>query len=298
MRRVYLIAGTALSVFTLSILFSNCSKERIEPDQQLEEYEEADEYLESKKVEEQEYEITEEGDGPLIGNEGTKIWISKDILMYPNGDSVHFPYTIKLIELYTPEDMIYYQMPSMSDNALLSTHGYVRVRAFKDNVELVLRPDKYWLVEMPRSNPESDMLIYNGAENNADVNWVDKYSTAFTATAYGYYGEIKELGWIACAKDAIGSTQTVSYSFYSDSISLDNLSNYIYLPEKEALMQVIGSGTAPLPLDESMKIIVFAKQGEQLFSFYTEGIVGAENRIEIVLSTTTDAALTATLVSL
>jgi len=136
------------------ISFVSCSKDRIEPNEDLNSYESMDEYLDSKKQAEQEYEITEEGSEPLQGQQGTKIWIGKDLLMFPDSSDVEWPFTIRLVELYTPKDMIYYQMPSVAGQNMLETEGEIRVRAFKVDQngveqELLLKPGRVFAIEMP-----------------------------------------------------------------------------------------------------------------------------------------------------
>ena len=191
--------------------------------------------------------------------------------------------------------MIYYQMPSMSGSKLLTTHGEIRVRAYKDDVELELRDKKFWIIEMPNSDPNNNMLCYYGNESSNKVDWVDEDSTSFDIITTGYHSEIKKLGWISCAQNAINSEQTINYSFYSDSISLQNLTTFIYLPQQEGLMQVYNQTSSPLPIGETMKTISLGKQGEQLYNFYIEDVVSELNQVEIVLSPTTNAEHTAIL---
>ena len=57
-------------------------------------------------------------------------------------------------------------------------------------------------------------------------------------------------------------------------------------------MQIYNNNSAPLPIGDNMKIISMAKQGEQLYSFYTEDIISEENQLEIILEPTSDAELT------
>jgi hypothetical protein len=286
-----------LVVLTILLLgvSASCSDERIEPKNNKTEYESAEEYLESKKQLEQEYEITEEGQNPLIGEEGTKIYGSKDLLMFANGDSVDFPYTIKLIELYTPKEMIYAEVSSIENNSLLTTHGEIRIRAYKDGEELVLRTNKSWQVEIPNNTPQTDMLIYYGTDSDSKVNWTNS-TTTFETTTYGYQGSITKLGWVSCAQQAYESATTIDYYFVSDSISFNNLSVFIYLPEYEGLMQVFDQKSAPLFIGAEMKILILGKQGDELFSFYLEDTVSSdENTIEVLLQSTTDSEVTSIL---
>jgi hypothetical protein len=290
-----------LSLISISasiiVLTCNCSKERVAPKENLAEYEKMDNYYNSKKQPEQEFEVDNSGNGPIIGKQGTKIWISKEKFMYANGDSVQWPFTIKLVELYTTKDMIYYQMPTVSAGKLLTTGGEVRVRAFKNNEELVLRPDETWTVEMPNSKPDSAMKIYYGVESGSLVDWTSNPAGNFSSSTYGYSGEIRKMGWTSCGKDAYSSTASVvNYSFTSSTDNLDNAGIFIYLPDKKSLMQVYNQTSGALPIGENMKIIAMAQNdSSQLFSYYKEIKVSTDNQVDVSLTKISDVELTAIL---
>ncbi len=284
-----------ISIIACALLISSCSKKRIEPkEEQLNSYESMNSYYDSKKQQEQEFVIDTSGSGPITGNQGTKLWISKEKLMFPNGDSVQWPYTVKLIELYTPKDMIYYQMPNVSNGALLTTNGEVRVRAFKNGQELLLRPGCTWTVEMPNSNPLANMKIYYGVESTY-VNWTNIPADNFNTSAYGYTGNIAKLGWVNCGKLASVSTSTTNYTFTSSTDDLQNVSKFIYFHNVKSLMQVYGSTSGALPLNENIKIILIGINGSQLYNYYNETQVSSSNQITITMSTISDAGLTAIL---
>jgi hypothetical protein len=280
----------ALTVLSLTV---NCSKERIEPKESRSEYTETDNYYDSKKQKEQKFEIEGSGSGLIIGNQGTKIWISKEKLMYANGDSVHWPFTIKLVELYTPKDMIYYEMPTVSNGTLLTTCGEVRVRAFKSDEELVLRPNETWTVEMPATHPESNMVIYYGIETSSFTDWTVSPAGSFDSTTYGYIGEIKKMGWVNCGKAAYNSAATSQITFTSTTDNLDKVSTFLYLPNKRGLMQVYNQTSNELPIGEDMKIILIAiNDSSQLFSSYKEAQVSTLNQVDVTLTKISDADLT------
>ncbi len=299
-------SGTIISLFVLTVisgalLFVSCSKERTESkEEQLNEYQSMNNYYDSKKQDEQEFVIDTSGSGPIIGNQGTKLWGSKEILMYPNGDSVQWPYTVKLIELYTPKDMLYYQMPNVSGGGLLTTGGEVRVRAFKDGQELVLRPGYTWMVEMPNANPVTNMKIYYGVDNTSYVDWTDSPAGNFTTTSYGYTGNIAKLGWVTCGKPAAVSSATTNYTFTSTTDNLQNVSKFIYFPDARSLMQVYNQTSGALPVGENIKVILIGIDGNnQLFYYYNETQVStSSNQVSVTLSSISDASLTAILDSL
>src|ERR1035437_6313588 len=112
-----------------SVVYYSCSKDRIQQRTPLNDYNSPNNYFDTKKQAERTFVIDTNGTGPIVGNQGTNIWMGKSCLMYPNGDSVYFPFTVKLVELYTPKDMIYYQMPTVASDTILETAGEIRLRA-------------------------------------------------------------------------------------------------------------------------------------------------------------------------
>lgn len=284
-----------LSIISMAIL-SECSKERTDPKQDQSDYTSMNNYLDSKKQQEQVFEIDGSGNGPIIGNQGTKIWGSKEILMFPNGDSVQWPFTVNLVELYTPKDMIYYQMPTVAGGILLTTGGEIRLRAFKDGQELVLRPDKTWTVEMPNNSPLLDMKIYYGVENPTYVDWTANPAGNFIDTTFGYIGSVKKLGWVACGKIAYSTTSTADYTFKSTIDNLQNIPIFIYLPGIKSLMQVYNQTSGALPIGEDAKnILMGINSNNQLFYSYKDTVVSLNSLWNIKMDSISDAGLTSIL---
>jgi hypothetical protein len=294
-----------LVVLFVAISFS-CKKDRIEPSEEktLNEYSSVNNYLDTKKQDEQEFTIDSAGTGPIVGNQNTKIWVDKNCLMFPNGDSVNYPYTVKLVELYTPKDMIYYQMPTVSSSSLLETDGEIRLRAFKDGQELVIRPNCGVIIEMPNAAPKNYMRVFYSFETNAHPDWTDNPATlgvtttnnpVFTATSYGYSATIARLGWINCGF-GIGNSTGHTLSFTSSVDNLTNVGIFIYFPSSKTVMQVYNTVSGTIPDGSSVKIVGIAiNSSGQLYSFSNNMSVSAAATIDVVLSTISDADLTALL---
>jgi len=281
----------------IGINLISCSKKRIEPkEEQLNSYSSINSYYDSKKQQEQEFIIDSTGSGPIIGNQGTMIWVSKENLMFPNGDSVQWPYTVKLIELYTPKDMVYYQMPNISNGSLLTTKAEVRIRAFKNGQELVLRPGCFWLVKVRDVSPVSGMKIYYGVQSSGYVDWTNNPAGDFLVTTNGYFGNIAVLGWVSCSMSASVSNVTTNYTFSSSIDDLQNVSKFIYFTNAKCLMQVYGSTSGSLPNGEPIKIIFIGiNSSNQLYFYYNNTQVSNSNQINLSLSPISDSQLTALL---
>jgi len=287
-----------------SLFYIGCSKDRIEP-RQMNKYNSPNSYLDSKKEQEQDFIITADSGGTIIGNQGTKLYGSRQCLMMPNGDTVALPFTIKLVELYTPKQMIYYQMPTVAGGTILRTDGEIRYRAFKNSTELLLKPDPCLAaIEMPNSSPQSGMRVFYGYNTN---DWTDNPATLgvttsqsgnFTTNSYGYAASIAKLGWINCGKLA-GSSSNSTLSFSSQVDDLTNVAIFIYLPATKTVMQVQNLNSTAIPNGSSAKIVCIAVDASNTLFSYTQNLtVNANTSIDVTMSATTDAALTSVLSAL
>lgn len=287
--------GSQLMILAMVVgfgLLSGCSKERVDAEEEKSDYQSSDEYFNSRKQAEQEYEITQDGTGPIVAKQGTKVWAVKEKLMFPNGNDVTYPYTVKIVELYTPKDMIYYQMPSTSGTTLLTTAGEVRIRAFKDGQELVLRPTYTWTVEMPSTAPVANMLTYYGSESSSIVNWVNTPAGNFSVTAYGYTGEMAKMGWISCAKVA-STAAAATFTFGSSTDNLDNVAKFLYFPNLKSLKQVYTQTASDLPIGESVKVILIGINASNIpYTYFAQKTVAKDSTLNVSLTASTDAGLT------
>jgi hypothetical protein len=298
-------------IFSLSVLFAvmatvcftySCKKDRIQH-KQLNAYSPVNTYLNSKKQAEQEFVIDSNGLGPIVGNQGTKIIVEKECLMFPNGDSVTWPFTVKLVELYTAKDMIYYQQPTVasSNTNILKTDGEIRLRAFKNGTELILKPDPcYAAIEMHSTSPKIGMRVFYGFGVGSASDWTDILSTSslspfFSSTTTGYQAPIARLGWINCGILA-GATPAYNLTFTSSVDDLTNVGIFIYFPATKTLMQAYNSVSGSIPTNSVVKIVAIAVDASgNLFSYYLYKNVGANEQIDVTMSATTDAALTSLL---
>ncbi len=309
MKKVSTVSKVSIGmIFLSSVFYYGCKKDRIEQ-QTLNSYDSPDSYLDSKEPKEQEFIIDSTGSGPITGNQGTKIWGGKNCLMYPNGDTVKYPFTIKLVELYKPKDMIYYRMPTVAGGNILRTGGEIRLRAFKGTNELVLKPNPCLAqIEMPCATvPRTDMRVYYGfpatSSSVAFTDWTDDPSKlgspstlnpVFTALTKSYSASIARLGWINCDVLATtGSSATVSFESTVD--DLTNVKFFIFIPDTKTVMQTYGSTSGSFPSGSNIKIIGIGMQGSNLFSFYQTLTPNGPTTVDVEMKATTDADLTALL---
>lgn len=292
------------STLFFTLLFINCSKKRISTPP-LNSYSSPNSYLDSKQQPEQEFTIDSSGSGPIIGNQGTKIWTGKQCLMLPTGDSVIWPFKIKLVELYTPKDMIYYRMPTVAGGNILETDGEIRLRAFKGATELVIKPGGCGVqIEMPNAAPKSYMRVHYGfstsdwTDNPASLGVISSLNPVFSATSYGYLALIAKLGWINCGINA-GSPSSSNLTFSSTVDDLTNVAIFVYVSGKKTVMQVSSLASGQIPNGSNIKIIAIGVDGSgQLFHYNQNLTLTSNTNIDVTMTSISDASLTSLLNSL
>ena len=292
MKKLNIVHSLSLiAIVAITLINYSCKKDRIEPQVEEEKnaYNPINSYLDSKKQAEQEFVITGPGNDTIVGNQGTRIYGSKNCLQYPNGDTVAYPFSIFLVELYTPKDMIYYQMPTVASGNIMETDGEISLRATANSQNLVLVCP--YAVEMPNALPSSNRTIFLGTDNGSYVNWTDS-GTPFTTTSYGYLGTINAFGWVNCGTQ-VGTGSGHTLTFTSSVDDLTNVGIFIYFPATRTVMQVYNTVSGLIPNGSSIKIVMMAQDASgQLFSYTESRTVNASATINMSLSQTTDPALT------
>lgn len=300
---------TFATLLTISAFgFYSCSKERIQEKPQLNSYNSPNTYLDSKQEQEQVFIIDSTGNGPIVGNQGTTIWGTKNCLQFPNGDTVAFPFEVRLVELYTPKQMIYYRMPTVSNKNILETAGEIRLRAFKNNQELLLKPGCAYMISMPNANPQNNyMKVFYGFPNGNFIDWTDNLASLgvtqtqnpyFVPDTIGYNAFVEKLGWIN-ADMLIGNGSGSTLNFTSSVDDLTNVAIFVYFPAYKGLMQAYNQSAGLVPNGSSVKVVAIAVDASNnLYSFDQSLTVNGNTSVSITMSQTTDAALTALLNSL
>jgi len=295
MKKLNLTTTLFLAIFFIAITTINtsCKKDRIEvpeeEEQELNEYNSVNDYLDSKKQEEQDFEITGPSNDTIVGNQGTRIYGMKSCLRDVNGDTIDYPFHVHLVELYTPKDMIYWQMPTVANGNILETDGEIRIRSTKNGQDLSLNcPFSF---EMPNAATNSNMTLFKGTDNGTFVDWANSGSN-FTLTNYGYLGSTSTFGWLN-ADMQIGNGSGSTITFASQTDNLTNVGIFIYIPATRTVMQVYNLTSGIIPNGTAIKIVLMAVNANgQLFSYTESRTTNANTTITVSLNSTTDTALT------
>lgn len=300
-------------IILIGVLSTNCSKQRIAQNS----YSEPDQFMYDNRPEEQEFEIDGTGNGPIIGNQGTRLWLDSSIFMFPNGDDVWYPIIIKLIEVYTPKDMELYDLPTVAQGNMLVTDGEIRVRAFKDGEELVLKPNKTYLAQTPATDPVAQMSIFYGQESGDIMDWFDNASsvnsnpgidqlewiapnTDSTGGPFGWPGigydlAIPNMGWINCDyfyNLNAASLTTVSYE--SDDDDLDNVMIFLYFDEIGSVMRVYNAQSGNVPIGASVKSLCFAMNSEGNLAYHYDVFsITQDHTVQVTMTEISEADLIA-----
>jgi hypothetical protein len=281
-----------IALVLLGFVYS-CSKERIE-EKQLNEYNPPYDYLNSKQEPEQEYVIDTNGTCPLVGLEGTELCVAKTCLSLPNGNPVYFPYTIKLMEQYTPKSMIYAQMPTVAGGSILETAGQVKVTAFKNGTALQLNSGCAYSLKMPSSWMRNYLRVYAGVDAGTYIDWTD-VNIPFAITSGGHSANVSYFGWVNSAKDR-GSATSSKLTFTSKTDKLENLGIFIYIPDTKTVMQVYNLVSGDIPNESKVKIIAIGiKANGDIFKFYKEMTVNKSEDITVKMQASSDPDITSIL---
>lgn len=283
------------------VAFTQCSKQRIAQNS----FSEPDQFMYDNRPEEQEFVIDGTGQGPITGNQGTRLWLDSSIFMFPNGNDVSYPITIKLIEVYLPKDMELYNLPTVAQGNMLVTDGEVRVRAFKDGEELVLKPNKTYFAQMPSDNPVPEMSLFFGEQVGDILDWHDNSSAVSTNPAPEYIAvdstgnyydlAVPVMGWINCDYFyALDPNATTTVSYQSDDDDLTNVVVFLYFTDIHSVMRVYNQESGTVPLGASVKSLCFAMNSAGNLAYhYEEFAISANYTVEVTMTEIAEADLIA-----
>jgi hypothetical protein len=295
-----LLKGFALTALISAFTLTSCQSDRDDED---DEYSNMDDFCNKHRQEEQEFTIDSTGTGPIVGKQGTKLWSGDtSIFMLPGGGYVTYPFTIKLIELYPESDFMEFPMSTVSNNTLTEAAGAIRVRAFKNGTELVLRPNKVFVAEMTDTNNLlPNMKVYYGENKSYDVNWTmasDLASNAAT-NAGSYTLTLSQMGWAAAAKAHTSSAPTTQVKLTCDGSGTDNIDVYIVAQNYFSVVKVKKLTSIDVPTGEAVTIVAMAmdQKGKYRLNF-TSHIVTAGMSLKLDMQEVTEQELLDKLASL
>ncbi|MEO5572366.1 MAG: hypothetical protein ABIT08_04820 [Bacteroidia bacterium] len=292
-KKIILFALTCAA--TVALLFSACKKDRVPVD----DYQSMDSFYNQYKEEEQEFIIDSTGNCPLIAKKGTKICVSADLFMFTNGTGITYPFTLKVVELYSIKDMLLWRAPATSAGTILETSAEIRVRAFKNNTELVLKPGKTYYMEMDTmTNLQSNMQVYYGTESNNIIDWSNAASPV-AVNSYFYTLYPGQMGWVSSARQHITGSQNTTITLTVPGTNTQNIEVFLSFDSFKGLMKITNLVSLSVPVGEQVTLLAFGKKqtndfvlDEQHFS------VTANQQVPLTMTVISETDLLAALAAL
>ena len=296
-------------IFLVSvILFSSCAKKRADDKKTLPNYVSASSFYSTYQQPEQTFTVDTPGTAPIIGKEGTILSGWDSIFMYPTGQSISYPFTLKLVEVYTLKDMILSNLPPIASGKILESGGEIRIRAFKGATELVLKPGKKYsmLLDTSKTPLLNGMSVYYGAPNGTITDWTnnvtildpsinpDNLSAVINTPAQAYLMHIARMGWVNCARQFSSSAGTTTISFTSQGTNTQNIDVFLVFKNIHSMMQVYNLTSQPIPVGTNLTVVAISRDSNQnnAMAYEAQDItVTAGMQVTLNLASITDANL-------
>jgi hypothetical protein len=107
----------------------------------------------------------------VLGDDGTLVIIPSDAFIDKNGKPVRGEVDFQLVEALKWEDMIAYNLTTVSGKKALETGGMLRAQAFQNGEEVQINPKRPLYIEIPTDNYNPDMVSWEGEVKDGDINW-------------------------------------------------------------------------------------------------------------------------------
>jgi hypothetical protein len=293
----------SLILFGLFIIigFTRCSKDRLATKPVLNLYSSPDKFQNANKQPEETDTIKKGGTCPLTCRKGTTICIDSSLFNNAGGTAASYPFLLKVIELYSPKDMILYNMHSMAGSKALSTAAEIRMRAFAINGkdEYMVQPSKVCSIgtkAMPSTDPS--MQIYYGVTLASPTDWTPTSTSGASGTmavkSTTYQLLVPQTGWYNVAHPASYSGGSSTITFTSDKDDLTNVAKFIYFDKIKSLMRVNGTTSGDAPIGEHAIVICFAADASGKMFYYRQTLtIGSSNTIAVTMQAISEADLLA-----
>ena len=278
-----------------SLFLASCNDDRINEEA---EFQPMDEFYNEHKPQEQEFIIySDTGSAPIVGESGTELWGYRNILQYPNGDTVPFPYSLKLIELYTYKDMIMYKMPTLSGNTILESGGEIKITAWHNGNELVLKPNEKYPLILSSTPAIQGMKVFHGDHpNNEYGDWkLATDGSAILINGGKYNMATAEMGWQNCAQNG-ASTGETNITLKVEGKGGEFIDLFLAMDNYHGLLKGNNLVIEDAPIGESATLIAMAKDQNGDYRLHKQEITISDNmEITLDMQVVTEGTLLSTL---
>jgi hypothetical protein len=306
LNRKAIVNSIAIFFLFAIILFSACAKKRAEAKLPAPNYASPSSFYTQYQQPVQTFTVDSPGTGPIIGKEGTKLSGDASIFMYPNGQSIIYPFILKLIEVYTIKDMILSNLPSVGGGKILETGGEISIRAYKGSQELVLKPTKKYFMELD-TNPSllTGMSVFYGFQSGSITDWTNNLTSldasinpdnlsSVTNQPLFYDMTIGRMGWVNCARLYSNASATTTISFTSQGTNTQNIDVFLAFKNIHSMMRVYNLTSQAIPVGTNLTVIGISRDSNQSNSMVYEAqdiTVSSGQQVTLNLQPISDAAL-------
>ena len=110
----------------------------------------------------------------IEGNEGTLIIVPNNAFIDKNENPINGKVTIELVEALYLDDMVLYNLTTLSNKSLLETGGMIHLNATQNNEAVFLKDDKPLYIEIPTMEVQEEMKVFDGVIDSAgNINWIN-----------------------------------------------------------------------------------------------------------------------------
>lgn len=286
-----------LAFLTVAFLFACKKSERVEQTT----YEPLDSFYEMYQEQTQEFVIDTAGEGPIIGNQGSHIYLN-DIFMMPDSSDVTLPFTLKIVEIYEKDQMMLSRAPSVLDNHFaLITGGMVSVYACKDTVDLLFKPNASLLLKFPEKHEQSTTMNHffglRDASNLLNLNIHEENEAVLDSNFYHVY--TNRLGFVSPSRLLEATPTTYTVSFVAMGVGVENIAKYLVFEDSHTVVRINETSSIPINEGTALKFIAFAKDQNGDFRIHEEDFNLTENKqIQLSMQVITEVELLAKLEAL
>ncbi len=276
-------------------MFSACKKDRVLSD----DYQSMDSFYNQYKEAEQEYIIDSTGTCPLICKKETKICVTADMFQFTGGGGITYPFTLKVVELYSIKDMLLWRAPAVAAGNILETSAGIRARTFKNSSELGLISGKTYNMEMDTmSTLLTNMQMYFGSDVNGIIDWTSSGSSA-PPNAYFYTLNPASMGWVSSARAHTSTAQGTTITITATGTNTQNIEVYLVFTGFKGLMKVNNLVSGSVPIGEQVTLFAMAKNQNNDYVLDQQAFtVAANQQITLNMQVVSEASLLSALAGL
>jgi hypothetical protein len=291
MKKIYYI----ISTLVLIAISTSCSKKREE--QFPKNYSNATEFFQNNKEKEQEFVITSDEEDCIVAKKGTVICGSRKLLRTSSGDTITFPYSVKVVELYSLKDHILYGFPTASAGVPLKNDGSVRIKALKDGKETTLITGGRFTAKYSIDPSMDGNNVFKGTmtdDNFADWQIAGEGSTLLSPSSRDSL-RLASFGWFQAAQNSYGSNLT-TVSFELDGDGGESLDLWLVQSSNNTILHGSELKIQNVPIGQEMTAIVIAiDQDKNLVLHKSKFTVSSNEKVTIDFKEVKESALLSTL---